>query len=311
MDKILHLEVFTGKVDRENCIIRGVPLISVGTAKGHDMDIDSVTLSQALSLIPATGLKAKINHRDSTGVRSINGRFHSPRMEGSTLRADWHLLKTHADTPWILEMADKQPEDCGISLSCKAGTQVAASGRKVMRIQTLKSADLVDDPAATDSLLEALPVDTESEDMKIEELAELVKKTNETVTNLSTKVEGLATFQTELSKVLGKDADEEPENKQLAAVTKTLTELSTKFETMAETLKTAGQKPAATGATDTNLSADGGKTAEEKILEGKLKDAKTKLEASFGIAKVELASKYEKDFGPHWKTRLVELEAKQ
>lgn len=316
MSKLIHLEVFRGKVDRESGVISGVNLIRVGPAKGHDMDIDSLTLEQVMKLFPATGLKAKINHRDKSGVRSINGRYKNPRVEDGKIRADWHVLAAHPDTEWLFQLAENQPEDCGISLSCHAFKAYGNDGRQKMRVKSLYSGDLVDDPAANETLLEAGSVDNPEESMELKELSDKLDafctKQEKTVTDLSAKMEKFESFAANLGKALGDGADDEPgESKELAAVKKSLTELGTKFETLSETLKTAGQKPAPTAATDTNLSTDAGKTAEEKTLEGKLKSAKEALDKSFGLQKVELAAKYQKDFGDHWKTRLIELEAKK
>jgi len=98
------------------------------------MDIDSLTMDQVMKLFPATGLKAKINHRDSSGVRSINGKYKNPRIEEGKFRADWHVLDKHPDTAWLYQLAEEQPEDCGISLSCHAFTAYGADGRKKMRV---------------------------------------------------------------------------------------------------------------------------------------------------------------------------------
>lgn len=315
MSKLIHLEVFRGQVDRKNGVIRGVSLIRVGPAKGHEMDIDVVTLENVMKLFPQVGLKAKINHRDNGGVRSINGRFQNPRIEDGHFRADWHVLDAHPDTEWLYQLAENQPEDCGISLSCRAKEIRGTDGRNKMRVTELYSGDLVDDPAANETLLEAGgAVDTKDEGMEIKELAEkfetFCKKQEETITELSAKVNKFDDFAKKLTETLAGTEEGDSEGKELSAFKEAITELSTKLEAMGETIKTVGQKPAPASGTDTQLS-QGSKTEEEKTLETKLTDAKTQLEKAFGLAKTELAAKFEKEFGSHWKTRLVELQAKK
>jgi hypothetical protein len=146
------LDRLSGRVDHENHIIRGVSLMRIGPAKGHDMTVDRTTLEQVKALIPSVGLKAKVNHRDASGVMSLNGRMKNPRIVGENLRADWHLTPGRSNTADILSIAEYQPEDAGISLTCHT-TKERRDGINYMRVSSLTSADLVDDPAANESLL--------------------------------------------------------------------------------------------------------------------------------------------------------------
>jgi hypothetical protein len=149
------LEKLTGRVDRDNHIIRGVSLLTAGPLTGHDMEADHDTLRQALGLIPTNGLKAKLNHRDATGVLSINGKFKNARIEGNHLRADWHLNPAMDTTPKVLALAEFQPEDAGISFR-SVTTRERKNGKTYMRMTgPLKSADLVDDAAGNESLFSA------------------------------------------------------------------------------------------------------------------------------------------------------------
>ncbi len=155
----IRTELSTNCIDWDASVIRGVSLLTAGPLTGHDMEADSVTLKQVLDLIPPAGLKAKLNHRDATGVLSINGRFKNPRIVGGKLRADWYLNPKLDTTPKVMALAEHQPEDAGISLTCKT-TKERKDGKNYMRVSGLKSADLVDDPAGNESLL-SVPEETD------------------------------------------------------------------------------------------------------------------------------------------------------
>jgi hypothetical protein len=150
-----QIQVFNGRVDRDNHVIRGVSLMRIGPAKTHDMDVDEMTLQQALAMIPPSGLKAKLNHRDATGILSINGKFKNPRISDGRLRADWHLNPDLDTTARVEALATHQPEDAGISLTCFTRKE-RIDGKNYMRITGVKSADLVDDPAVNESMFSEL-----------------------------------------------------------------------------------------------------------------------------------------------------------
>jgi hypothetical protein len=140
-------------------VIRGVSVITTGEAKGHGVFIDAKSLQTFLSAAQARpgGVPVKMDH--GTGFYHIVGKLENFRIDGESLRADLHLLKTHEQYPRILEMASTMAEAFGLSVSSVAtGEQI--DGKEYLRCDELNSVDLVDRPAANPTGLFSQPVDS-------------------------------------------------------------------------------------------------------------------------------------------------------
>lgn len=94
-----------------------------------------------------------------TGFYHIVGKLENFRIDGESLRADLHLLKTHEQYPRILEMASTMAEAFGLSVSSVA-TGEKIDGKEYLRCEELNSVDLVDRPAANPTGLFSEPVDS-------------------------------------------------------------------------------------------------------------------------------------------------------
>lgn len=159
----------TGVVDRGNCVIRGVAVIKNGVcAEGHNLNVDDTTIQQLQSSAKERG-KIAVTLDHGSGVKDLNGYLTAFRVDGDTLRADWHLLKTHDQTPTMLERAEMMPNCFGLSCAFKgppAGERI--NGKQMARCEKLLSVDAVTRPAATDGLFAVpgtLPVDNAIKDM--------------------------------------------------------------------------------------------------------------------------------------------------
>ena len=150
----------TQKVDPANGIIYGVSVITSGIkARGHDLEVDSTTLSQIKECAEKLGtVPVKWNHR--TGADAVAGYLENFRIEGGKLLGDWHLLKTHAQYGQAIEMAQRMPRNVGLSAAF-LGEDEVSGGAKKARCSELISVDLVAQPAANpNGLFEAkLPGD--------------------------------------------------------------------------------------------------------------------------------------------------------
>lgn len=159
-------KIDTGTINQEAGVIKGVSLITKGTAKGHDLVVDDTTLNQLEASLQAAkepGVKAKLNHR--TGVEAIFGHVNNIRREGEKLKGDLHLLKTHKDYDHTIELLSTMPSQIGLSVAFQGDKEVGADGRTFARCKNIVSVDLVTDPAANpDGLFEA-KVDNISLDM--------------------------------------------------------------------------------------------------------------------------------------------------
>ncbi len=149
----------SARVDRQAGIIRGVAVITSGvTAKGHDLEVDSKTLSQIAEFGRAKGrVQVKLNHRDPQALQSICGYLTGFRIEGNKVLADWHLLKSHEEFHRIMEKAEVMPDCFGLSAAFsgpKQGEKVG--GKKCARVEELLAVDCVPMPAANpEGLFEA------------------------------------------------------------------------------------------------------------------------------------------------------------
>lgn len=143
-------------VDAESGMISGVSVITKGIAKGHDLIVDETTLAQVVKCGNAArnGIKVKVGH--DSGVGEIVGRLTNFRADGDKVLADLELLATSPQRAFILELAAKNPESVGLSISFQGKPEQGANGVMMARCSSLRSVDLVDEPAANpDGLFEA------------------------------------------------------------------------------------------------------------------------------------------------------------
>ena len=154
-----HTALQRAKVDSHNGIIYGVSLITGGiTARGHELEVDQKTIAQLKECAEKRGtVPVKWNHR--SGADAVCGYLDNFRVEGVKLLGDWHLLKTHPNYAQAIELAERMPNNIGLSAAFMGDDEVQG-GKKFARAHELVSVDLVSTPAANpDGLFEA-KVDT-------------------------------------------------------------------------------------------------------------------------------------------------------
>src|SRR4029077_20471466 len=102
-----------GNIDTAKGVIRDISVISEGPVLGHDKYVDAKTLKTVLSSASeySGGLKVKLNHGSDVG--SIVGYLDSFRIEGTQLKADFHLLQSSEHSDYVLELASTVPEQVG------------------------------------------------------------------------------------------------------------------------------------------------------------------------------------------------------
>lgn len=153
----------TGRVDKENGVIRGVALLTAGIkAKGHDLHIDEQTLEQVFECAVRRGqVPVKLDHK--TGIENVCGYLTNFRKDGAKLLGDWFLLKSHREYETTLEKADRMPGCFGMSAAFVGKEAVGRNGLKCARCEDLVSVDCVTQPAANPNGL--FSVDTGDEGM--------------------------------------------------------------------------------------------------------------------------------------------------
>ncbi len=149
----------TGTIDHENCVVHGVSLITAGiTATGHDLFVDDTSVNTFHDMGSQMG-QLPVNLDHGSGIMSMNGYIDNFRKDNGKWRGDWHLLKTHDETPVMLERCERQPGTFGFSLAFSGDKKgVLRFGKKCAHPEALLSADCVVRPAANKSLF-SVPVD--------------------------------------------------------------------------------------------------------------------------------------------------------
>ena len=160
-------------------LIRGISVITLGEAKGHELWVDAEMLNQVATGINAMteGVKARFAHPSVSGdgIGKMTGRVMNARVEGDRVLADWHALESAHKTPdgdlagYVMDLAEEAPADFGTSIAFardlgaeKAFTtnNAGTDGRFISpdeknrnnyphaRVGSMKAVDIVDEPAA-------------------------------------------------------------------------------------------------------------------------------------------------------------------
>ena len=247
---MLHLTTFSeiGPIDEANGVIKGVSVITLGQARGHDLIIDQTTLEQVVTAAQAyeNGVKVKVDH--GGGVFSIVGSVKDFRIEGDKVKADLHLLKTADKKQHILELARELPDTFGLSVSIN-GLHERKDGNTYARCSRIRSCDIVTDPAANpDGLLEeGATVDTlpTNMDTELNELKNWVEKAEK-------RFSSLEAMMGELKKAIEVPEEDEEDKKEdgkemseaiKSELSKALSAVDAKFEAINETLKKLSTDP--------------------------------------------------------------------
>src|SRR4030095_5030180 len=114
-----HVAFNGGKVDHDSAVIHDVAVITGDVeAEGHDLMVDNTTVQQLFQAAKKTG-QISVNLDHGSGIKDTCGFLTNFRVAGKKLRADWHLLETHEETPKMLERAERMPGCFGLSVKFK------------------------------------------------------------------------------------------------------------------------------------------------------------------------------------------------
>jgi major membrane immunogen (membrane-anchored lipoprotein) len=170
------------RVDREQRQIIGASIVRYGEARSHSTWLDEAFLDQVVEAgnrASAKGIKARWGHpgASSDALGTFLGRWTNFRREGLTVRADLHLAEAASKSPdgdlatYILDLASEDSDAFGVSIVFRkdigamenfAAQHKDADGNfkspdannidhfEHARLASLRAADAVDEPAATD-----------------------------------------------------------------------------------------------------------------------------------------------------------------
>lgn len=187
----MQVELFSAiathqKIDAINGVIYGVSVITEGEAKNHNIWIDKTSLSQLhdIACVFKDGVKVKLsqNSEHDGSVGAIVGTLKNFRTEGIQERADLYLMKKHEAFDHIIELAQTQPENFGLSIVFPQKVE-KLDGKNYARIEDIYSADLVEAPAANPTGLFSMKTKCSKKDGCECETCLSKKKTKETKMN--------------------------------------------------------------------------------------------------------------------------------
>jgi hypothetical protein len=165
--KVFTIEFRAGfngaRIDFAEGVIRGVSVITADIqARGHDLWTDGTTLLQMKQCAERKGGRIPVKENHKSGVEAVCGYLTNFEVDGSRLRADFYLLKSHPRREQYLEAASRMPEGLGLSAAFEPPTKDdMVNGRKMARCEDLLAVDLVTMPAANpNGMFSAKTVDT-------------------------------------------------------------------------------------------------------------------------------------------------------
>ena len=205
----LHLfNSMEGRIDESAGVIRGVALITLGEARGHNLVVDGKTLEQlkeSMEKTAAPGIKAKLNHR--SGVEAVFGYINNFNIEGDKLTGDLNMLKHHKDYNQTMEQIATLPGQIGLSVAFQGDKEPGKDGKTYARCKRIVSVDLVPDPAANPNGLFESKVDKDTIDMETEN-----PSAEELLASINNRLDGVENFQTDLQDAIADQLTEEDDD---------------------------------------------------------------------------------------------------
>jgi len=192
-------------IDEHTGIIKGVTIAREGIAKGHGVYLDSKFISRVAELgnEAEQGIKVRFGHPNmcSDALGTYLGRFKNFRVVEDKVYADLHMDEVAKKSPkgdlysYVFSMARSNPDMFGNSIVFRAGEsrfeEEMGENEEVITkeytsIVALHASDLVDTPAATESLF--------SEDFTAAKVTEFLQENPEVEEILFNKPELIEQF---------------------------------------------------------------------------------------------------------------------
>jgi hypothetical protein len=150
------------QVDRAAGIVRGVKVLgrkSPNLTRGLPTGYSDEAIQNGVPLYE--GAQVNIDHPDRStpdAPRSYRDRFgwlQNARAEPDGIYADQHVLKSHALAEQFFEQAERNPAGVGLSHNARGRGKPSGGEFLIEELQSVRSVDVVTDPATTHSLFES------------------------------------------------------------------------------------------------------------------------------------------------------------
>lgn len=199
-------------VNMKTRTLEGAIVMQTGEARGHGVDIDGATLDAIVELGNAQekGVKGRFGHPElcTDALGTYLGRWSNFRREGDLVRADLAIDETADESPtrpdqgtYVLGLSETSPDmlGCSVVVMAEYEYRVNPDGTRqrdenddylppLLRPVTLEAVDIVDEPAATESMFS--------------EGAEDVKLSRRTLAELRTAMQSKA-WMAKVARILG------------------------------------------------------------------------------------------------------------
>lgn len=185
-------------VDADAGVIRGVKILGPSSKNGRRYSRKAMESAARLY----DGVGVNLNHVDDDNARSVSdafGRLINVRIGGDGVYGDLEYLKSHSAAPAMVEMAQRMPEQFGLSHNAD-GSLESKNGEPIVEdVFNVFSVDLVRYPATVTSLYEGIesmtkkseqPPTTQPKSLK-EQLAALAGDDKLSEADLTAKVQTL------------------------------------------------------------------------------------------------------------------------
>ena len=144
-------------IDREAGVIHGVKILGASSKNGRDYSPQALRDAAAIY----EGLGVNTNHPNratpnvSRNVEEGVGWLENVTVKPDGVYGDLHIIKSHALAETLFEVAERKPDRFGLSHNA-AGDVVERNGRRIVEsIKSVRSVDLVQNPATVHSLFES------------------------------------------------------------------------------------------------------------------------------------------------------------
>lgn len=152
--EITHSSAST-QVDRDAGVIRNVKIIGLESANGRGYSPKALREAKHFY----EGLSVNIDHPEKAngkrGVKDRFGKLENVREQADGLYGDLPYLKSHPLAEMIAEVAERMPEQLGLSHNAEGRVAVRGGKNIVEQITRVRSVDMVSDPATVRGLFEA------------------------------------------------------------------------------------------------------------------------------------------------------------
>lgn len=142
------------QLDKDKNILRGVKILGLKSANGRNYTPAAIRAAAGMY----EGIFVNKNHPRKQGeARDAEDRLgwlEGVRVEADGLYGDLHYLNTHPFTPRLIEAAERRPQAFGLSHNAHGQVRGRDGKGQVESITSVRSVDLVADPASTHGLFE-------------------------------------------------------------------------------------------------------------------------------------------------------------